>query len=467
MAEIIPVLKSLPPSHDSIAFSARAASAAAVNDNSTAEFFYGCDILFSNLKGLLGSMARNKVMPPYNALIQGQDQTIWIKYPSFASDLLPILSGRKSRSLTESASAKVFQPLTVMAVTDTTSDFTYYRWFIKATLGTDDDQSERVSLLCLCSVMRSRNDWHPKVVICTQKELVTICVTGNKENGPSWEDVKWSSQDCSLQIRLPHGYILNAQLEQADFRLLETMYKQAFAVQTSLFPLPDEHIAFEVPLQDFQYSDSMRPPAFPLERMRRCRVRIFQKTEKRTEGSGQRCFYRGMRLLVVTSPKGKQLASVSHELGIHYPINVEMLTETVGGEGFPAMAAHVKEEHRQSTLFMVFNQLKDRQMLYSALNQTEPTPEEYQFASVRLKKLSIEPTIESEAFSRAATNPLGRMQWQEVVVINKDPDNPDLDVGQTVLSDNLRIVSQGVGGAITDRINLGKPTYFPRPTEIY
>jgi hypothetical protein len=463
LAEIIPVHHALPPSRDT-SYQGRALAAATAKDNATAEYFGDCDVLNCCLKALLGSMTRNKVMPPYNALIQGQDQTIWVKYPSFASDLLPILSGRKGRSLTESASAKVFPPLTVMAVTDTTQDFTYHRWFIKATLTTEDDQNERMSLLCLCSIMRARNDWNLKVVIATQKELLTICIMGDRTLGPSWEDVKWSEQDSALQIRLPHGYKLNVELEPADYRMLEALYKQAFTVQTGLFPLAEEHVVFEVGLQDFQYSDSMRPPAFPLERTRRCRVRLFGKTETRTEGAGQRRFFRGVRMLVLTSPKNKQLACVSHELGMKYPIIVEMATDTTSGQSYPAMQLYIKEEHRQCSMMMVFGQLKDRQMLYSALNEADACPDESQFAGVRLKKLSIEPTVETEAYSRAAQNPLGRMNWQEVVVLNKDPENPNHDFGQTVLSDNLRMVSQGAGGTVTDRINLGPGEFKLRLT---
>jgi hypothetical protein len=454
LAEVVPFHAALPVSNET-AFSSRAASAVSANDSPLAEFFDSCEIVQGNLKGLLSSMSRNHAMPPSNALIQGQDQTIWIQYPNFSSDMLPILSGTK-RSLTGSSSNRTFDPLSVIAVADTKREFTYYKWFTQVTIHAEDNEHDSISLLCLFSVMRTRNDWHPKVTICTQKELVTICITGERKFGPSWEDVKWSELDSSLQIKLAHGYMMNAQLAEQDYRILANMYKKAFAVQTSLFPLDNEQVVFEVPLEDFQYSDTMRPPAFPLERMRRCRVRIFVKSEVRADGVGSRRFHRGLRLLVVTSPKNKILADTTHDIGAGKPIVVEMLTETLGGENFPAMAVHIKEDHRQCTLFMVFSKLRERQTLYSALNEAELAPEEMQYAALRLKKLSIEPVIDSEDYAKAGNNPLGRMNWQEICVVNKDPQNPDDDFGQVIGSDSLRIISQGAGGTITDRINIGR-----------
>jgi hypothetical protein len=454
LAEVIPFHAALPPSNET-SFTSRAAAAVSANDSALAEFFDSCELVQGSLKGLLSSMSRNHAMPPYNALIQGQDQTIWVQYPPFSADMLPILSGTK-RSLTGATNNRSFDPLSVIAVADTKRDFVYYRWFTQVTISAEDNDQDSISLLCIFSVMRARNDWHPKVAICTQKELVTICITGERKLGPSWEDVKWSEQDSSLQIKLAQGYMMNAQLSEQDYHTLANMYKKAFSVQTSLFPLENEQVVFEVPLEDFQFNDTMRPPAFPQERMRRCRVRVFAKSEVRAEGVGSRRFYRGIRFLVVTSPKNRVLADTSHDLGVDKPMVVEMLTESIGGENFPAMALHIKEEHRQCSLFMVFSQLRERQTLHSALNEAELAPEEMQYAALRLKKLGIEPTIDSEDYAKAGNNPLGRMNWQELCVVNKDPHNPDDDFGQVVGSDSLRIISQGAGGTITDRVNLGK-----------
>ncbi len=58
-------------------------------------------------------------------------------------------------------------------------------------------------------------------------------------------------------------------------------------------------------------------------------------------------------------------------------------------------------------------------------------------------------------YPKAGQNPLGRVQWQEVVVMNKTPISPNIDVGETLFSNHLRIIAHGVGGTIVDRITIG------------
>jgi hypothetical protein len=453
LTEVIPSHPGLRPSHTSD-FAQRATEARNVGDTANVDFFEGADMLMANLRAVISSMQRNNVMPPTHALIQGQDQTIWVKYPALAPNLLPILSGNMSRSLTDSGAVQRFNPLTVMAVADTRTDFSYNRMFVKASLGTDDESVERVLLPCLVSVMRERNDWHPKIAICTQRELVTIVVQGDRKRGPSWSDVKWNEQTTSIHVQLPHGYSVDVQITEPDFRQLFNLYNHAYSVQTSLLPHSTERVVYEVSLLDFQYTDSRNPPAFPPERIKRCRVRIFEKTEMRVEGSGQRKMYRGFRLLAVTSPKNRILGSASHELGIRFPTLIEDILDP-SNEGAPALRLYVQEDRRRCGLLMVFTSPQDCQSLYNTLNSMETGPDEMEFASIRLKSIGIEQTEQAEAFSPASRNPLSRMQWQHLIVVNRDPENPDHAIGQTIMSESLRVIAQASEGTLTDRINLG------------
>jgi hypothetical protein len=232
------------------------------------------------------------------------------------------------------------------------------------------------------------------------------------------------------------------------------MYNHAYRVQTSLLPHSNERIIYEVSLRDFQYVDSRKPPAFPPERIKRCRIRIFEKTEVRTEGYGQRRLYRGFRLLAVTSPKNKILGSASHGLGVQYATIIENTIDQ-SNDGAPAMRLHVQEDGRRCSLLMVFNSPKDCETLYNTLNNMEIGPQETRFASLRLNKVEVERTDQAEAFSRSSQNPMTQLQWQNLLVINKDPENPDHDVGQTILSEHLRVIAQAVEGTWTDRMNLG------------
>jgi hypothetical protein len=453
LTEVLPVHPGLRPSNASD-YGDRSTEAQSVGDSAGAELFESCDILMVNLKSVLASMKRNGVMPPTHALIQGQDQTIWIKYPDLAPALHPVLSGTSGRSLTEGGNIQQFSPLTVLAVADTKMDFSYNRCFVNTLLGTDDPDIERIPLPAIVSVMRERNDWHPKVTICTQRELVTICIQGDRRRGPSWQDVKWSESNRSLFVGLPHGYSLTVQLNEPDFRQLFNLYNHTFRVQSSLLPLANERVVYETSLADFQYRDSRQPGAFPPERVKRCRIRIFAKTETKNEGTGERKIYRGFRILAVTSPKNRVLGSASHEVGMRYPTLVAA-TQDPANPNLPALTLYVQEDRRQCSLLMVFNNEQDNRMLLDTLNSFVLLQGESQVSAVRLKAFNIESADQAEAFSASPRNPLARMRWHEILTLSKDPDTPVSGFDSLAPSESLRIVAQAAEGTLTDRIDTG------------
>jgi hypothetical protein len=434
-------------------FALRAATAREAGDIGTADLMESAEVLQANLKAVVSSMSRNGVMPPSHALIQGQDQTIWVRYPKIAPNVVSIFSGNVSLGLTDNGASRQFNPLSVMAVADTKTDFSYSRVFANATLASQDTTAERMTLPCLVSTMRPRNDWNPKVTICSQKELVTVCISGDRKAGSSWEDVRWSEEKRLIHVRLSHGYTLDVQLPEPDFKQIWNAYNHSYKVQSSLLPQNGEKMVFEVALRDCQYKDSRQPPAFPPERIKRCRIRLFVRSETRVAGTGQRRFYRGQRLLVVTSPKNRVLGSASHDLGLQCPTFIEMGIDP-SGDGAAAMKMIFNEEKRQRSLYMVFNEPKDQQALYRTLNDMDPGPDEMQYASIRLSSLAIEAATTLLAPHRDPS-PLIGMKWQAVSVINGDPLSPDHEIGKTVLSDSLRVLAQAADGTLTDRINLG------------
>ena len=432
----------------------RSLEAGQSGDRLNAEVFESCEIIVINMKSVLASMKRNGVMPPTHALIQGQDQTIWVRYPDLAPSLQPVLAGASGRSLTEGVAPPSFNALSIMAVADTRLDFSYSRSFVTALLGTDDPDIDRIPLPVLVSVMRERNDWHPKLAICTQKELVSLCIQGDKRRGPSWQDVKWSETNRSLLVCLPHGYTIEVQLPESEFRPLFNLYNHTFRVQSSLLPLANERIVYETSLADFQYKDSRSPPAFPVERVKRCRIRIFAKAETKYEGSGERKLYRGFRVLAVTSPKNRILGSASHDIGIRYPTLVAD-TQDPANPKSPAKILYFQEDRRSCSLLMVFNNEQDSRMLLDTLNSFVLSQGESQLCATRLKCLSIESSDQAEAFSASSRNALSRLQWHEVVTLGKDPETPNSGFESLTPPSNLRVVAQSAEGTVTDRIDVG------------
>jgi len=420
----------------------------------TADLMESAEMVLSNTKALISSMARNEALPPSHALIQGQDQTIWVKYPKIAPTVVSIFSGNVGRGITENGPGRQFNPLYVMGVADTKADFIYSRAFANATLANQDPKSERITLPVLVSTMRPRNEWSPKVAICTQRELVSVCISGDGAGGSSWEDVRWSEEHCIVHVKMPHGYYLDVQMAGPDFKQVWNAYSHSNKVQATLMTQKDERLVFEAPLRECLYKDAKFPAMFPPDRVKRCRVRLWARSQAIVEGTGLQGLYRGHRLLVVTSPKNKMLGTASHELGIRRPMVIEMGVDAVN-DGAAAMKVIINDDERQCSMYMVFSDPKDQQALYRTLNDMDVGPDEAQYANIRLSSLSIQPSTSLLAPPPADPSPLLGMKWQAVSVINAEARDPPHDTNPTVLSPSLRVIAQAADGTLTDRINVG------------
>jgi hypothetical protein len=447
------------PSHPSLSrfgeggFRVQAGMARDQGDQASAEAYDVAEIVTGNLKALLASMSRNHAMPPQSSLVQGQDQTIWIKYPNFAPDVQAVLGGQ-SRSLTVDSHGPSLNPLTLMPLMDTPQEFSFGRMFVQASLSTEEADTDRVPIPCVLSITRPTADFQVKLAICSETELVNIVVQSDRRVGPTWEDVQWKTRSRGMYIRLPRGFTLSIELTEKDYRTLWGIDDYTRRIEASLQPGQDERMVFEVAVQEFQYSDSGERPAFPPERVRRCRARVFEKVLIRKEGPGQRRFHRGYRLLICTSPKNKTLSSVSHQFGVGHPMNFEYRTDAIAGEAAPALVLRMKEENRKSSMNLVFKHESERNQLYCVLNGMVMSKEEGPMIHVPLANLSIEAAEQAEGFVQSGHTVMSRFQWNDVRVINYAPRGPG-DHPRTVMSDCLRILARHNAGSVTDRLNIG------------
>lgn len=435
--------------------SSQADAARAAGDAEMAAVHEAQEATLSSLKGLLVSVSRNQVMPPENALIQGQDQNIWVDYPTFTPDVEAVLSG-KSRSIVMNASTSQINPRSVMPLSDTKEDFCYGRMFVNVGISTDDgDELDQISLPCVLTIMRPHNDWNVKIGICSQTELLTCAVQGDPKKGVTWDNVKWKTSSRGLYIRLPRGFTLSLDLEEKDYRTLWGICEYTRQVEKSMNTRPDEQCIHEVTVRDLQYKDPQNPSAFPPDRIRRCIVRVFEKFIMINEGTGQRKLHRGYRLLFVTSPKSKTLSTVSHEFIGRRPIIFEFRSDAADAN-IPLMMLRIREDNKKScSAIMSFNDGKERVQLFQVINGLMVGPDEFCPAQVPLKAFLIEQVGMKELFA-AGHDVVKKVQWQDVKVLNKEPDDPDVEAPQTILSEELRIVTRHSCGSVTDRLNLGE-----------
>ena len=423
-------------------------------DQAAADVLDAALALLSAMKNLVLSMGRNRVMPPQQALLQGQDQTIWVKYPRFASDVQAILSGSASRSLVVESQKYNVNPITLIPLADNQTDFCFGRMFVQVSVTTEDDaDGDRITIPCVLSILRTHNDWYPKIIICSQNDLVNVTVQSDRKLGVTWEDVRWRTKaPRSVHVRLPRGFTLNLELPENDFRTLWGIYDFTDKIEGNMREKADETLIHELTLKDFQYSVSAGTAGFPAEKVPRCGVRVFEKAIKLNERTGQRRLHRGYRLMVVTSPKNRSLGSVNHEFGTGKPMNYETRVDPKA-EGSHVMVLRVNDKDKACTLSMGFNDSAERERLYSLLNSMVTDNSEIEVVKGPLKCMFISEVGAVDGFG--SRDVLHGMRWTDFWITNKDPDDPSMEQAETVLSDSLRVIARHAAGSVTDRMNLG------------
>ncbi|OAL45942.1 hypothetical protein IQ07DRAFT_208162 [Pyrenochaeta sp. DS3sAY3a] len=410
------------------------------------------------MKLLVGSMSKHQSMPPTQALIQGQDQSIWEEYPNFAPDAASVLIAGSSSKATQSAGPRLYPLSQYIPLADTKSEFCYFRMFVKASLSTDDPNTDRVPMSAVMSVLRSREEYQVKLAICSQNNLINIMVDSASESGPSWNEISWKKQSHQISLQLRHGFTLSIQLTEGDWRSLFSIVDHTNRVETDLRARRDERFACKLYLREASYKDSTNPGAFPPERVPGCKLMVFQRIERSSEGTGKRKLHRGYRMVLVTAQHNKQMSLVNHELGTKQdPMNFEYITES---DQAPAMKLRFREElpdkkSRICTMHLVFQENKDRNHVFGTFTSMNIGEGETTFAQVPLKSFHIESADQAEGFSQQGSRVLEKLQWQEAKVMNQDPEAAGLESAPTVMSESLRIVCRHTAGIISDRMNLG------------
>lgn len=470
LAKALWVCAELLPGHPALAQyagqpeDAKADVARQAGDVAATEAFEIKDAIFHYMKLLTGSMKKHQSMPPTAALIQGQNQNIWEEYPRFDPIAGSVLSGIKYKHAKNGVQPQPQGLSQYLPLTDTKNEFCYFRMFATATMSTDDPNTDRTPMSAAITVLRSKEEYSTKLAICSQNEDLNLLVGLNPAAGPTWKDVSWKKQSRQLCLQLQHGFVLNLELNEGDWRNLWAVVDHTNRVESSMRERANERFSCKLYLREASYKDPANPAAFPPERVHGCKLMVFEKFDRSSEGTGKRKLHRGYRLVLVTAQKNKQLSFVEHELGTKQePMNFEYVTEN---DQSPAMKLHFREgaaeqRPRVCTVHLVFQDANDRNHLFGTFTSMNIAPGEMTFAQVPLKSFSIESADQADAFSAVGSRVLEKLQWQEAKTVNQDPEAAGLEAAPTVMSESLRIVCRHSAGIISDRMNLGKSLLHP------
>lgn len=449
------------------------AAARDAGDANITQVLEGVEALLAGLKMLLPSCAKNGAMPPHASLIQGQDQSIWVQYPPLSADIQAIVR-----------TSPLANPTNLMPPADTKTDFAFGRMFVNVTLSSPEERSQPVP--CLLNILRERNTWGLKVIICSQSEAISVCIQDEHERsqeaaelslpGPGWKDVTWDTQASRLVVNLPNSnpgaggkFGMMIEVLQPDFGQLVGVWNYTRGVASAMMAGKQEKMLHEVVTAALQLSEDYDPSvpqqmqqqsSFPTERVKRCRIRVFERYDYHDSGTGRRKLHRGYRVLAITSPKIKNLNALSVNVGDTKPVVCEMVTENAGGEARPALILKSSDGRtgKLSTLAMTLYTPAERQALLDIITGIALRPGESVLAHTRLSMFGVEGADQAEAFSQSGKDPLRMVRWQDVMVIGDDEDGGvrSADDVQSAMSDRYRIVVRGNGVIVTERLNIGK-----------
>ncbi|EZG08793.1 hypothetical protein H106_01988 [Trichophyton rubrum CBS 735.88] len=416
--------------------------------------------IISHLRALSMSMQRNNIIPSSSsagqlpALSQNIDTSIWIRYPFFAPGISSVLSGSGSKSMLIDHSSKKPDIAETMPISDTNRHFCYGRMFVEVCLGSSDDDTEQYAIPCMLSITRDRSDWNVIATLTSQNELVNLTIQSDKKQGPTWADIDWQVRLHSLTLRLPRGFELDIKFQDADFKMLWKIVEYTRKVQADMQPAAGERLVFADILNEFQYTESSPNKSFPSEPTQRCRIQLFEKSTKITEGTGTRESHRGFRFFAVTSPKVKTLSSVSHTLGNGAPIVFGYLR---GDDGAPAMMLKHFENGVEHSMLLTFQDTELRASLHSLLIGITPSESESKSPDLAIQSFTMIQGVDPLGNSGNTLNSRKtflKFDKGNASVINERPDHKH-SVPSTVLSEKLRVFISSSWGSVTDRINIG------------
>ncbi|KAH0150493.1 hypothetical protein KCU67_g10639, partial [Aureobasidium melanogenum] len=408
------------------------------------------DIVRASLRTFTLSMSKNNVMPPHQSLIQGQDTTMWVEYPRFASDVAALLRGNTSQALIAQDEVEEANPLEALPLGDTRDTFCYSRMFVSASINTDEADTDRVVLPCVLTMIRAKSEFQTSVVISSQADLVNIRIRpgdGGYGRCPTWHDVSWKSKEQGLYIRLPRGFTLNLAFQEPDFRSLWSMVDYTNKIYGSMKPEADERMIHEAHLVELAHTDSTNPNAFSKDKVRSCRAFVFEKRLHVRTGLGETNLHRGYRLLLMANPVNKSLTMAGIPLCRVSPLLFEM---TAGNEP-PVMHVYTQDSKRQCRTTLTFKSGRDRQDFYEVLQGISTDQDEQVVARVGLRTMTAEASVGQDTIAGAFQG----LAWKDVRVVTEANAAVGQDQGDMTLSEHFRIIATHDNGAVTDRLNLG------------
>lgn len=404
--------------------------------------------LSSNLRKLAMSMKRNGFLPPEDAFLPATiDKTIWVEYPPLSQDIVALLRGYWGSALANlQNNGPSLGLMESMPLGDTTEHFSYGRIVASVYLMEQGMESEHYFFPCLLSIVRPQKQTDLAFIITSQHAAIQLKIQNNKSGGPSWDDIQWRPDSCTIKMKLPRGFMLVIKASQADYKLLWTMYEFSYKIHATLYPRKDEQPVFGTTLRSFQYFDSdPQSRTFPQDVVSQCEVALFERLQREGAATGPRTYHRGFRIAVVTGPKTRTLSGINHVYSSRDLLQIGFLR---GDQNLPALLLKFDDGRTKGSMVLTLSDEKERISLHGLLTGMYQHHDEISMCEVGVSGFLLTQQLDDREGFRCWK----KVQPQRIKVIN------DENAGEhppTVLADRLRVVMECKDGStMTDRINV-------------
>ncbi|KAI0137085.1 hypothetical protein BJ170DRAFT_590032 [Xylariales sp. AK1849] len=409
--------------------------------------------LTATLKKLAGSMKRNGLLPPEEPFMpQMMDKGIWVEYPAISQDIMSLLNGNWGSLLAASQSTNQTHALEALPIGDTTQSFNYGRVPADLYLMEQGMEAMQTYFPCMLSINRPVKDSNLVFTVASQSGCVTLRIQSDKNGGPSWDNVRWRTDSCSLELKMPRGFLVAIRCSQTDFRMLWNIFDFGARVQSYLYPKKDEAVTFQVKLRGFHYFDAdPNSRTFPKEPVGQCEIGVYERLLKEGSPTGPRTFHRGFRLAVVTGPRTRTLSGVTHFYPPQMPIQFAYLR---GEQREPMIQLAYSDGKDKCRMVLIFESDAEREKLITLLNGSYIHSDEELVTEVALQGFSMGEGLQD---TKGGFQALQRLPWQLARIIN---DKYPGDAAPVVLAEKLRLELNSIDakgapvGTIVDRINM-------------
>lgn len=414
-------------------------------DASTAELIQVHLSIVSNLRTLIMSMKRNGRLPPPGLELQRLDTRVFIQYTLLSPSAARLLSTEGMRTVAGDGhrGATSFFP---MPIKDTERYFNYGRMFVDVVLKPGETADQTI-LPCLLSVLRNKQDREITAVVASQDGQVHLVIQPAASDTLSWRDAHWDTSCRCIRLNQRADLGVRIQLSESDFRTVWGIYDYIRSVQKQSVGIKNETLVFEEVLRSFQYLEPDKSaPQFPANRIEHCKIRLFECFRATTQGESGRKIQNGYRLMVVTPRELKTLSTVSHHIGRQAPIVFSFLRDE---QGASAMLLKMSKSSRDPSMVMSFEDQTDRDRLYSFLNGTGLSSDEYCGDILGLKSHVILTDQDGGNALSSRAGPSGDLCWKRLQVLCRRAQRSG--AGGTA----IRICGESDMGSFADRVYLG------------